>query len=243
MSKVAVVFGAGPGLGLAIARKFGLEGCRVALIARRRSSLDELVSRLDQEGIVSAGFPADLSNPEGVPALIDQIRDRFGRIDVVEYSPIGSGVSFVSASSMRAETLSNLIPLLLLTPVEIGNAVLPEMLERGEGAFLMTTGATAVKAIPHMCGPGTVMSAARSWIHALHAELADTGVYVGTLSVGAVILSSDSGDNEASDGTPALSVGEGLTTFPVVQADRLAEIYWEMYTSRDAVERMYPPVA
>ncbi|WP_416979735.1 SDR family NAD(P)-dependent oxidoreductase [Streptomyces sp. T028] len=234
MSKVIAVFGAGTGLGVSVARRFGREGFRVALVARRKERLDTLVAQLAEEGVEASAFPADLSDPSGVPALVDAIRAHFGRIDVVEYGPIGGEVSFTPAARLDAATLESLSGLLLFTPVEVFRAVLPEMVERGDGAVLMTTGYSAVQPMAHLSGPGPVMAAARNYLYSLNGELADAGVYAGTLSVAAMITGSEMGDAAAEgDGVPGVE-------FPVVHPDELAEHYWDMYTRRDRVERAHP---
>ncbi|MFD0478345.1 SDR family NAD(P)-dependent oxidoreductase [Nonomuraea thailandensis] len=59
MPTIAIV-GAGPGLGLAIARTFGSRGFDVALIARTKDKLETLVAQLGKEGITAEAFPADV---------------------------------------------------------------------------------------------------------------------------------------------------------------------------------------
>ncbi|MEV6589073.1 SDR family NAD(P)-dependent oxidoreductase [Streptomyces acidicola] len=237
MSKVIAVFGAGTGLGVSVARRFGKEGFRVALVARRKERLDALVARLAEEDVEAAAFSGDLSDPAGVPALVDAIRDRFGRIDVVEYGPIGADVSFIPAVRLDAVALEKFSRLLLLTPVEVFRAVLPEMTERGDGAVLMTTGYTAVQPMPQLSGPGPVMAAARNYLYSLNAELAGTGVYAGTLTIGAMITGSESAERAAGAEGDLLAAGMEI---PVVHPDELAEQYWDMYTRRDRVEQAHP---
>ena len=58
-------------------------------------------------------------------------------------------------------------PLLLLTPVEVVRAVLPEWTERGDGAFLMTTGHTAAQPRPYMSGVGPLMARNRDLVQQL----------------------------------------------------------------------------
>lgn len=234
MSKVIAVFGAGTGLGVSMSRRFGREGFRVALVARRKERLDALVEQLAAEGIEAAGFTADLSQPAEVPALVAAVREHFGRIDVIEYGPIAADQNFTPAAQVDTAVLEGLLPLLLFTPVEVVRAALPEWTERGDGAFLMTTGASAVHPVPHMSGVGPVMAAARNYVHSLNGELAASGIYVGTLSIGAMIARSEmsklaaAGDFELPE------------SVPVVDPDELAELYWDMYTARDRVERLHP---
>jgi NAD(P)-dependent dehydrogenase (short-subunit alcohol dehydrogenase family) len=231
MSKVIAVFGAGQGLGTSIARRFAAEGFRVALVARRKDRLDALVDELGAEGIEAAGFTADLSAPEEIPALIGAIRERFGRIDVIEYGPFPSG-RFTPAAELEPAALAQDIPLLLLTPLAVVQAVLAEWKARGDGAFLMTTGATAVHPMPYWSGIGPVMAAARNWLYSLNGELASSGVYAGTLSIAAFIAGSEAAESAAADPKTA--------SLPVVPAADLAALYWDMYAKRDRVEEIHP---
>lgn len=231
MSKVIAVFGAGQGLGTSIARRFAAEGFRIALVARRRDRLDVLVDQLGAGGIEAAGFAADLSAPGEIPALLEAVRERFGRIDVIEYGPMPSG-RFTPAAQLEPDALAQDIPLLLLTPLAIVQAVLPEWKERGDGAFLMTTGATAVHPMPYWSGIGPLMAAARNWLYSLNGELAASGIYAGTLSVAAFIVGSEAAEAAAADPEAA--------SVPVVDPADLAGLYWDMYSERDRVEEVHP---
>ncbi|MFC0040705.1 SDR family NAD(P)-dependent oxidoreductase [Actinomadura rayongensis] len=230
MPKTIAVLGAGPGLGAATARRFGREGFDVALVGRRPEPLGALVEILDQEGIRAAAFPADLAEPAGVPALVDAITGRLGPIDVVEYAPIGSAPPFAPAAGLAAATLRGLMDLHLYTPVEVARAVVPGMVARGDGAFLLAQGVSALAGAPGMSGVGPVMAAARNWIQSLHAELADQGVYAGTLTIGAWIEGSAAHRAAAEHGRGG----------PVVAPEDLADHYWDLYTKRDRSEQVVP---
>ncbi|WP_432741933.1 SDR family NAD(P)-dependent oxidoreductase [Streptomyces sp. JH002] len=235
MPKVIAVFGAGTGLGISVARRFGREGFRVALVARRRERLDALVGELAGEGIEAFGFTADLTLPGEVPALVSGIRDRLGRIDVVAYGPISGDLSFTPAAALDAAGLERLVPLLLLTPVEVVQALLPEWTERGDGAFLLAQGYSAAQPMPHLSGLGPVMAATRNYLYSLHAELADQGIYAGALTVASLIARSEA---TVKAGAAFDSVDGPRPT--VVDPDDLAEHYWDMYTKRDRVEQFHP---
>jgi NADP-dependent 3-hydroxy acid dehydrogenase YdfG len=90
MSTIAIV-GAGPGLGIAIARTFGSHGYDVALISRNREKLDGLISALESDGIKAAAFTADVRDRRALTQALRDAAAHFGGIDVLEYSPGGNG--------------------------------------------------------------------------------------------------------------------------------------------------------
>ena len=236
MSKVIAVFGAGTGLGVSVGRRFGREGYRVALIARREQQLNELVETLGTEGIEAAAFPADLRDPAGVPALVRAITDRWGRIDVVEYAPITTEL-FTPAAELTAADFAPLVSLYLYTPVEVVRAVLPGMIERGDGAILVGQGPTAVHAIPFRSGVGPAMAAGRNYFGSLHGEVADKGVYVGALTISALIAGS-AGHRVLTSGE--VETGMDLSKIPTVDPADLADLLWTMAIKRDQAEAAFP---
>ncbi|MDT0267240.1 hypothetical protein RM844_13190 [Streptomyces sp. DSM 44915] len=83
------------------------------------------------------------------------------------------------------------------------------------------------------------MAAARNWLYALNAELADAGVYAGTLTVAALVLHSEAAELAIGDQDAPAPDGH-LADFPTVHPDQLADHYWDMYTRRDRVEQAHP---
>jgi NADP-dependent 3-hydroxy acid dehydrogenase YdfG len=241
MSQVIAIFGAGSGLGTALGRRFGSAGFRVALVARRAGRLDALVEELAADGIEAAAFPADLSDPAAGLAVVTSIRERFGRIDVVSYQPLPGDTSFIPATRLDSATLGPLINLFLLTPVEIASAVIPEMVERGSGGFIVTGGFTAVEPQPFISGIGPAMAAIRNYVHSLHGEVAGAGVYAGVATLAALIKDSES-YRAMTPGRLAELTG-GATGLQVIDPGDLAETYWRLYTERTPVEYRYPAPA
>ncbi len=234
MSKVIAVLGGGTGLGLSMARRFGREGFRVALVARRRDRLDALVATLADEGIDATAFEADLAVPVGAAAVVGEVTKRLGRVDVIAYGPASPNAElFVPAATMKPDVLERWLPLLLLSPVAIVQAVQQQWIARGDGALLVTHGASAVVPMHGVAGVGTVMAATRHYLHALHDAWAPHGLFAGSLAVTAVIGDSEMIAALQSDGT---TIGDGS----VVDPARLAEQYWEMYVGRSEVERVFP---
>ncbi|GHH96050.1 SDR family NAD(P)-dependent oxidoreductase [Streptomyces capillispiralis] len=86
--KVAVVTGAGSGIGLAIARRFAAEGARVFLAGRRQEPLDAAVAEI---GPAATAVRADVSVQADLDDLYSVVREEAGRIDVL-VANAGSGV-------------------------------------------------------------------------------------------------------------------------------------------------------
>lgn len=238
MSKVIAIFGAGTGLGVSMARRFGREGYQIALVARRLDRLDTLVRELEAEGIIAKAFSADLSVPAQAGAVVHEIRAHFGHIDVVEYGPVPAGQAFTSATAVTAQILEDLLPLYLLSPVEVIQAALSEMTERGDGAIFLTQGFSAVMPAPHFSGPGPVMAAARNYIYSLNGELAGTGVYAATIAVAAAVARSENAPVVVEK--PENDDAFGGMEFPIADPDDIANLYWEMLQSREQVEQVFP---
>jgi NAD(P)-dependent dehydrogenase (short-subunit alcohol dehydrogenase family) len=81
--KVAVVTGAGTGIGKATALAFVRDGWRVALVGRRREMLDEAVAACGAGADRAIAVSADVGDPESVRTLFDTVKAKLGRIDVL----------------------------------------------------------------------------------------------------------------------------------------------------------------
>ena len=232
--KTIAIFGAGTGLGASLARRFGREGYRVALVARSAEPLEKRAAELAGEGIEAAAFPADLSDLAGIPALVRSIEARFGTIDVAVYSPVHSNLGFVSAVNLDSATLKSMTPIYTYAPIELSHALLPGMLARGDGAIVLVTGLTAVTIVPGLSGIGPAMTAARNYILTLNAEVAAKGVFAGSVSIGAMIDRS-AGMRVATAGGAPLD-----PRLAVIDPDTVAEEIRTLVVNRDRAEVILP---
>lgn len=78
MSTIAII-GAGPGLGLATAHRFGREGFSVALISRTQENLDRLAAELATEGITARGYTPNVRDPHALQAALEAAVTDLGR--------------------------------------------------------------------------------------------------------------------------------------------------------------------
>ncbi len=233
-TKTLAIFGAGTGLGASAAARFGREGYRVALVARRAALLEERVAALGRTGIEAAAFPADLTNLAGIPALVHAIEDKYGVIDVALYAPVTADVHFVPAVELDARKLEAISRLLTLAPVEVAHSLLPGMLARGDGALVFASGTTAVHARPGMSGVGPAMAATRNYIFSLNGEVLSKGVYAGHITIGAMI------ERSAGLSLVAQSGMKVDPSWPVLDPDAIAAEVWDLVTRRDRVEAVLP---
>jgi NAD(P)-dependent dehydrogenase (short-subunit alcohol dehydrogenase family) len=95
--KVAIVTGAGRGIGAATARLFAEEGARIALASRTRSELEETAAAIGPDR--SAVIPTDLAHEEAIAALVAKTREHFGDVHLL----VNAGATFHAAS---AETMT-----------------------------------------------------------------------------------------------------------------------------------------
>lgn len=83
MGKVAVITGAGSGIGRATALAFLADGWRVALLGRRAGALDEVVTTAGAPADCTLALPTDVGDPAAVANAFDAIRRKFGRVDML----------------------------------------------------------------------------------------------------------------------------------------------------------------
>lgn len=235
MDRTMAIVGTGPGLGLATAYRFGREGFRVALVARNGDRLDRFVTELAGAGITATAYPADLTRPGAVDAVAGAIDRTHGPLDVLYLNgqPVADRIATpldVADDNLRAQ-----LDALVYHPVALVRRFLPAMLDRGDGAVLVSLGASATTPLPVLANVGIAMAGLRNYVHTLHDTVADRGVYAGVLTVGALVRGSDPertiSTNRAASAEP-LPPGLDGTLDPADLADTL----WHMYDERTRTE-------
>jgi len=221
---VIALVAAGPRLGLSLGKIFGGHGYEVALIARSAERLGELTGKLAAEGVMAAGFSADITDRPALAAALDSAAGRFGGIDVLHYASQGAG----SAQALRTTgaldvTVDNLAPQLesiCYGAITATHAVLPAMLAAGSGTLLYTTGGSSVTPAPVFVSAGMAGAALRKWALTLNGTLAGQGIYAAHVAIGAWIA-----------GTPGAPEDVSLK-----EPDDIARLYWDLHTSREPAE-------
>ncbi|BCN89384.1 SDR family oxidoreductase [Staphylococcus argenteus] len=180
--KVAVVTGAGSGIGEAIATLLHEEGAKVVLAGRNKEKLQNVANQLSQENVKVV--PTDVTNKEEVDELIKIAQETFGRLDIV----INSAGQMLSSkiTDYQVDEWDSMIDVNIKGTLYTAQAALPTMLEQSSGHLINIASISGFE----VTKISTIYSATKAAVHTitqgLEKELAKTGVKVTSISPGMV---------------------------------------------------------
>lgn len=179
---VAIVIGAGPGLGLASARAFAAAGHDVALVGRREKLLAELAATVQADGHgVDVGWSAvDVADADALDAAVQRLAKHTGRIDVLHHNVSlfrPGGLADVTAADLLADLAVGVGS--LLTAVRAARPALVA----SSGSVVVTGGGAADRPMGGALTLGVQKAAVRALLLGMAADLADEGVHAATLTV------------------------------------------------------------
>ena len=176
---VLLVVGAGPGVGAAVARRFGSEGYDAALIARGEERLVALAATLDELGIAATWASVDITAPAALTEAITTIGQRAGRIDVLHFNP-----SVFREKDPLALSVSELLEDVHLGAASLLTAVQAARLFMPNGGRILATGSMAADRPWHLAASlGVQKAALRNLVRSLDATLAPEGIRAASLTV------------------------------------------------------------
>jgi len=143
--RVAVITGAGKGIGAAIARLYAGAGADVALTARTAGDLDDVAADVRAQGRRAHVFPGDVNDLDLVARLVDTTVAELGGIDIV-VNNAGGSVSHPFLDT-RVEQLEHSFHFNVSVPFELSRLAVPHMLERGGGVIVNIGSVAGKKAV------------------------------------------------------------------------------------------------
>jgi len=221
----AVVIGAGPGLGLALVRRFARSAMPVVFMARRSRAVDDYQTQLDAEGLPAKGYVADAADPQAITAAFGRIRANHGDPQVLIYNAaIVEPSRFVTPSGIEEAQYANapgwkahgepvdfdyLIDSFrtnVAGALHAAQQVTPAMIRRQSGTILLTGGVLAFGPWIEWGAVSLGKAALRSLGHSLFKELEPHGIHVATVAIHGTMAK----------GTP-------------YDHDLVAEAYWQLH--------------
>jgi 3-oxoacyl-[acyl-carrier protein] reductase len=187
--KAALVTGASRGIGRGIALELGREGCRVALCARGRETLEATAAQVRALGVDAITVVADVTTHEGAEAAAAAAQSAFGAVDVLVNNVGGAtGGSFQETDQAEWQRA---IDLNLMSAVRLSRLVVPGMRARGGGAIVNIVsiygrewGGTYVRRPTYIAAKAAEIGMSK----ALAMELAPLGIRVNAVAPGSIIF-------------------------------------------------------
>ncbi len=180
---LTIVAGVGPGMGLAIARRFAAGGHRIALVARSRDKLASYAAELGR----GSAHPADLSDPADTARAMAEIRAAEGPAATLVYN---AGVwNETPAMALAPEALGRDLSLCVTSALVAAQAVHADMVAAGRGAMLFTGGGLALAPQYGTVVPSLTAgkSALRGLVLAMAGELRPQGIRVGLVTIAGTV--------------------------------------------------------
>jgi short-subunit dehydrogenase len=209
-----IIVGAGPGVSAGVAKKFGINGFRVVLVARTKTKLEQYASELDAFGVEAYGATADVSDTAALKSAFAQIKAKYGDAEVLVYNAFSS--VHANPTVLSEQQLVDDFKVNVVGALTSAQQVIPAMIERKQGTILLTGGALALYPAALLTSLSIGKAGMRSLAFTLSDELAPHGIFVGTVTIAGLVKPG---------------------TF--FDPDTIAESYWELYTQRDKKEILF----
>ena len=168
--KVALVTGAGSGMGRETAVQLAAEGATVVLVGRRQHVIDDVATRITASGGAALALSADIADPAEVTRLIDAVREQLGGVDIL-VNNAGSASTVLNLRWLGKAEWDQVIAVNLTAVYLLTQAVLPDMLERAEGTIITVSSLAALR--PNLLG-GAAYGAAKAGVRNLMTYLHNT---------------------------------------------------------------------
>lgn len=180
MSLITII-GAGPGISMGVAEKFGKEGCDIALIARTEDKLKQLVVELENKGINAIYAVADVSNEQSLKAALLSIKEQKGHADMILYN--AAAVSVKDILEQDWQTMKENIDITVGGAFHLLKTVVPFCLENNKGKLFFTGGGFALGGDPEWTTLSVGKAALRNLLQAYTKKLEGSNVHLAHLIV------------------------------------------------------------
>lgn len=218
--KVALVTGGTSGIGAASALLFAEEGAKVVLTGRRIAEGEAMVATIKAAGGEALFIPADLSEIEAIPAIVEQAVAAYGRLDVA-FNNAGTATGGPIETVIEPE-FDRVIDMNVKTAYFCLKAQADQMKRQGSGAIVFNASVLAGIGLPGTSVYSASKGAIISLMRAAAVELGPLGIRVNAISpsltrtpLTAGLISTTEDGTEVSPLAPAGSIPLGRLTTPM----------------------------
>jgi NADP-dependent 3-hydroxy acid dehydrogenase YdfG len=182
--QVAIVTGAGRGIGHAVATALAREDATVVLAARTRQQLAATAAAIRDSGGAALAIPTDVTQDAAVEAMVEQAIAELGRVDILVTA--AGGASFGPVVGTKPADWDPILAVNLRAVMVCCRAVLPVMIRQRRGTIINVASVAAQRPIPGAAVYTATKAGVVGFSRVLAEELRAEGVRVGVLVPGAV---------------------------------------------------------
>jgi NAD(P)-dependent dehydrogenase (short-subunit alcohol dehydrogenase family) len=201
--KHVVVTGGASGIGRALARRFAAEGARGVVVA----DLDAAGCDAVAAEVKGTGVPTDVADPDQVKALVARAEDTYGPVDLFCSN---AGIAVQGGVEAPDDEWERIWQINVMSHVYAARAVLPSMLERGEGYLLNTASAAGLLNQIGSAPYGVTKHAAVGLAEWLAITYGDRGIQVSVLCPQAVRTAMTAAGSEVGDAGVGAARADGM---------------------------------
>ena len=182
--RVALVTGAGRGIGRATAEMLAEEGCHVALLARSAEELIDAASACEEFGVETLVIVADVTDPGELSRAFERVHDEFGRLDILIAN---AGMSDLgSAFAADPEVWDNVIDVNLRATMRAARLSLPYLLNSSRPAIVFVASTASRVAFPGVAAYVASKHGVLGFAGSLFADVRERGIKVCSVCPGLV---------------------------------------------------------
>ena len=186
--QVAVIVGAGPGLGAAAAKRFAEAGMTSVLVSRNAERLEELAAGI--QGAVA--YPCDATDEATVEQLFSDVETKYGPVEVLVYNP-GGGFGRTPVVEQTAERFRAVWEFTAFGGFLCSRAAAQRMQKRGHGTILITGATASLRGGKGFAAFASGKFALRALGQSMARELGPDGIHVVQVNIDGLIGPSDDG--------------------------------------------------
>lgn len=217
--RIVMITGASSGIGEAAAMKVAAAGARVLLVARSRDKLEEIRTLIEEEGGEAFIHTADLSDPEDIDRMADEVLAEHGHVDVLVNNAGRSIRRSVALSYDRFHDYERTMQLNYFGSLKLILKLLPRMRERKSGHIINVSSIGVQTNAPRFSAYVASKAALDAFSRCIGSEIIDDKVHITTIHMPLVR-------------TPMIAPTKMYDAFPTISPDEAAEMITDAMITR-----------